>query len=54
MKDEKIILETGKICTVSGEWETEGRIGTVIYLLKGEVMPRYCGKCVQWILIRKG
>ncbi|CAA7387720.1 MULTISPECIES: hypothetical protein [Chryseobacterium group] len=54
MENQKVILNTGKKCTVSGEWEIEGRISTVVYVSKGEAMPGYCGKNVKWILVRKG
>ncbi|MEN2436487.1 hypothetical protein AAH994_13805 [Weeksellaceae bacterium A-14] len=54
MENRKIILGTGKKCTVSGEWEIEGKISTVTYISKGETMPAYCGRSVKWILIRKG
>jgi len=54
MENPKVIINTGKKCTVSGEWETEGRISTVVYVSKGEAMPQYCGKNVKWILVRKG
>jgi hypothetical protein len=54
MEEKKTMLTTGKKCTVSGEWETEGRLGTTVYVSKGELMPPYCGKNVKWILIRKG
>lgn len=54
MENQKILLNTGKKCTVSGEWETEGRISTVVYVSKGAAMPGYCGKNVKWILVRKG
>lgn len=54
MEDQKITLITGRKCTVSGEWETEGRLSTIVYVSKGEMMPAYCGKNVKWILIRKG
>lgn len=50
----KIIIESGRKCTVSGEWETQNPISTVVYVSKGELMPLYCGKCVKWILIRNG
>lgn len=51
---DKIIIESGKKCTVSGEWETEGSISTIVYVSKGELMPLYCGKKVKWILIMNG
>ncbi|WP_165446419.1 hypothetical protein [Chryseobacterium indologenes] len=54
MENHKVTLSTGKRCTESGEWEVEGRISTVVYLSKGEVLPTYCGKNVKWILVRKG
>ncbi|MEZ7528463.1 hypothetical protein SDC9_00481 [bioreactor metagenome] len=54
MEKQKVVLVTGKKCTVSGEWEVEGTISTVVYISKGETMPAYCGKSVKWILIRKG
>jgi len=54
MEDQKVILATGRKCTVSGEWETQGRLSTIIYISKGEIMPAYCCKSVKWILIRKG
>lgn len=54
MEDQKITLVTGRKCIVSGEWETQGKFSTVVYVSKGEIMPHYCGKNVRWILIRKG
>lgn len=54
MEKQKVVLVTGKKCTVSGEWEVEGTISSVAYISKGETMPAYCGKSVKWILIRKG
>lgn len=54
MENQKVFLSTGKKCTISGEWEGEGKIGTIIYISKGEIMPAYCGKNVKWILVRKG
>ncbi|KQK26077.1 hypothetical protein AR438_10880 [Chryseobacterium aquaticum] len=51
---DKIIIESGKKCTVSGEWETQGSISTIVYVSKGELMPLYCGKKVKWILIMTG
>jgi hypothetical protein len=54
MEEDKITLATGRKCTVSGEWEAQGRLSTIVYVSKGERMPAYCGKHVKWILIRKG
>lgn len=54
MEYQKTFLMTGKKCTVSGEWEIDGSITTLIYVSKGEVMPAYCGKRVKWLLVRKG
>lgn len=54
MENRTITLSTGKRCSVSGEWEIQGRISTITYISKGEPMPMYCGKSVKWILIRKG
>jgi len=51
---QKIIIVTGKKCTVSGAWETEGPVSTTVYVSKGESMPAYCGKKVKWILVRQG
>ncbi|AZA49503.1 hypothetical protein EG346_15545 [Chryseobacterium carnipullorum] len=51
---DKIIIESGKKCTVSGEWETQGSISTIVYVSKGKLMPLYCGKKVKWILIMNG
>lgn len=50
----KIITESGKECTVSGEWETEGPISTTVYVSKGDSMPLYCRKIVRWKLVRNG
>jgi len=50
----KIFIESGKKCTASGEWETQGPVSTVVYVSKGELMPLYCGKNVKWILVRNG
>ncbi|MCT3897564.1 hypothetical protein PF438_14750 [Elizabethkingia meningoseptica] len=50
----QIIIESGKICTVSGEWESSGTISTIVYVSKGESMPLYCGKKVKWILLKPG
>ena len=52
--EKKIIIETGKRCKMSGEWETEGPISTTVYVSKGELMPSYCEKKVKWILVKKG
>ena len=56
MKSEqtKPAIMTGRKCTVSGEWEVEGKISTTIYVSKGELMPSYCGINVKWILVTKG
>ena len=54
LEKQKVVLATGRKCTVSGEWEVEGTISSVAYISKGETMPAYCGKSVKWILIRKG
>lgn len=54
MENDRTHLASGKKCTVSGEWEVEGRLSTTIYISKGEIMPVYCGKNVKWILVRKG
>lgn len=54
VENKEISLSTGKKCTVSGEWETEGKISTILYVSKGEIMPPYCGKNVKWILVKKG
>lgn len=51
---EKITIESGRKCTVSGEWEAHGPISTIVYVSKGELMPPYCGKKVKWILIMNG
>ena len=53
-KQKKAVIESGKKCTVSGEWETEGPISTIVYVSKGELMPLYCGKKVKWSLLRNG
>jgi hypothetical protein len=50
----KATIMTGRKCTVSGEWEVEGRISTTIYVSKGELMPLYCGINVKWVLVTKG
>ena len=50
----QIILESGSICTNSGEWEVEGNITTIIYISKGGIMPLYCGKKVKWKLLKNG
>ena len=52
--DVKIWLWSGRKCTCSGEWEVEGKISTIAYLSKGDLMPEYCGKKVKWILLCKG
>ncbi|WP_034966114.1 hypothetical protein [Chryseobacterium sp. FH1] len=49
-----IILASGRKCTVSGEWESEGPIATTVYVSKGDPMPLYCGKTVKWKLVRNG
>ena len=54
VKDKQIILETGKKCTVSGEWELQGPVSTTVYVSKGQPMPDYCGRKVKWILIDNG
>ncbi|WP_435524648.1 hypothetical protein [Chryseobacterium indoltheticum] len=48
-----VILESGQICALSGEYETVGSISTTIFVSKGELMPEYCGKKVKWILVKK-
>lgn len=53
-KPREIIIESGKNCTVSGEFEVKGQISTTVYVSKSELMPLYCGKKVKWILITKG
>lgn len=50
----QIIIESGKTCTASGEWESNGKISTIVYVSKGESMPLYCGKKVKWILLKPG
>lgn len=50
----KISLWSGRKCSHSGEWEAEGKISTVAYLSKGDIMPTYCEKKVRWNLLRKG
>ncbi|MCY0970850.1 hypothetical protein [Chryseobacterium wangxinyae] len=52
--EKQIILQSGKKCTVSGEWEVQGTISTVCYVRAGELMPLYCAKKVTWILTQKG
>lgn len=52
--EKKIIIETGKKYTASGEWEAEGPLSTIVYVSKGELMPLYCGKKVKWTLLRNG
>jgi len=54
LNNNKILLITGRKCTVSGEWEVDGRISTIAYISKGEKMPMYCGKSVKWVLVKKG
>ncbi|VXC34154.1 conserved hypothetical protein [Chryseobacterium sp. 8AT] len=51
---EKVILESGQICTVSGEYETVGSISTTVFVSEGKLMPEYCGKKVKWILVKNG
>lgn len=53
-REKKTVVESGKKCTVSGEWETEGLISTIVYVSEGELMPLYCGRKVKWALIRNG
>lgn len=48
------VLQSGQLCTVSGEYETVGSISTTIFVSKGEPMPEYCGKKVKWILVKNG
>lgn len=43
---------TGLPCPESGIWESMGNFRTTIALLKGELMPDYCGKDMKWRLIR--
>lgn len=52
--EKEIILESGKKCTLSGNWEVKGTISTSCYATKGELMPLYCGKKVKWILLIQG
>lgn len=54
MVNKEISLSTGKKCTIGGEWENEGKICTIVYISKGEMMPTYCGKNVKWFLVKKG
>jgi hypothetical protein len=54
MQARKNILESGKKCTVSGEWAVLNSISTTICLSKGDTMPEYCGKKVKWILVKQG
>ncbi|SFT45730.1 hypothetical protein SAMN05421857_1124 [Chryseobacterium formosense] len=49
-----IVLQSGELCTMSGEYETSGSISTTIFVSKGEQMPEYCGKKVKWILVKNG
>ncbi|MFL9835553.1 hypothetical protein [Chryseobacterium terrae] len=49
-----VILESGQICTVSGEYETIGSISTTVFVSRGELMPEYCNKKVKWILVNNG
>lgn len=49
-----IILESGSICTTSGEWEVQGNITTITHISKGDLMPLYCGKKVKWKLLKNG
>lgn len=54
-KTEKpIVLESGNVCTISGEWEVQGHITTLSYISKDDLMPLYCGKKVKWILLKPG
>ena len=46
-------LTSGACCPVSGLWETVGNPSTTILICKGEPMPDYLGKTVQWQLIKK-
>ncbi|WP_157844204.1 hypothetical protein [Chryseobacterium sp. Leaf180] len=54
VEPKEIILSTGKRCTHSGEWELKGSITTTVYVSKGQLMPEYCGKKVQWVIITLG
>ncbi|MGI9580124.1 hypothetical protein ACR1PO_02820 [Chryseobacterium sp. RRHN12] len=53
-KIKEIIIQSGRICTISGEFEIKDRISTTAYVSKGELMPLYCGRKVKWTLVRKG
>lgn len=43
----------GEPCPVSGLWETVGNPRTTRLICKGELMPDYMGKAVQWQLIKR-
>lgn len=48
-----IIVLTDDPCPVSGLWETVGNPLTTRLICKGELMPDYMGKVVQWQLIKR-
>lgn len=54
MHVKKNILHSGRKCTISGEWAVLNVISTTVCLSKGEQVPEYCGKKVDWILESTG
>lgn len=47
-----IILGTEEDCTTSGYWELVGAKKDSIFIQKGQMMPSYDGKPVNWRLAR--
>lgn len=46
-----ILIATGLPCPASGVWESMGNFKTTITIMKGEVMPAYCGRKTCWKLL---
>jgi len=46
------IAHTGSNCPVSGVWQVVGTPSTTAPIAKGNVMPPYGGKGVDWKLIQ--
>ncbi|SMO72111.1 hypothetical protein SAMN06265171_105206 [Chryseobacterium rhizoplanae] len=49
-----ISVFTGLPCPASGIWESMGNFKTTVPLLKGDIMPEYCGVKTYWKLLIPG
>lgn len=47
------IVRTGSICPESGVWKVVGTPSTTAPIAKGNRMPPYDGKAVDWRLIQR-